>query len=268
MPAACPKVSCVMVTADRPALCQRAILSYRKQTWPNRELVVLDNGKTPMKALLADLPPEQVRYEYVEKTPALVIGALRNLALDLATGDYVAPQWDDDDWSHPDRLTRQMKPLLEGGYEACTLAGTLMHVDDPVYFNHPFIGLLDGGVPPTIVHRRDDTIRFPPLPRTSDTFYKDAWRQRRYVQLPRSEAYLYIRYFHGHNIWEQGHFLRRMRNTPQDALAYLWHRYVRGNLFGHPRFQLSDEARAGFALYLEDSFVFDLFLNRSAASQA
>jgi glycosyltransferase involved in cell wall biosynthesis len=268
MAATYPKVSCVMVTADRHDLCRRAIWSYQQQTWPNRELVVLDNGKIPMDSLLIDVPSREVRYQYIEKTPELVIGALRNHALDLATGDYLAPQWDDDDWSHPDRLTRQMTRLLEGRYDACTLAGTLMHVDDPLYFDHPFIGLLDGGVPPTIVHRRDETIRFPPLPRTSDTFYKEAWRQRRYVQLPRSEAHLYIRYFHGHNIWEQEHFLRRMRNTPLDALAYVWHQYVRGNLFGHPRFQLSAEAQAGFQQYLEDSFRFDLFRNRPARPQA
>lgn len=256
-----------MVTADRPVLVQRAILAYRRQTYPHKELVVLDNGATPMADLLADLPAGEVVYEHVEKRPDTHIGALRNRSLDLATGDFVAPQWDDDDWSHPERIERQMRPLLGGGYDACTLAGTLMHVDDPRYFDHPFVGLLRGGVPPTIVHRRDAEIRYPNLRRTSDTHYVEAWQEHRYVQLPPAQSYLYVRYQHGGNLWEADHFLRRARNTPRDLLLWGWHRHIRQRPFDHPRFRLSPEARAAFAQYLDDSFRFDLFQTRSRAEQ-
>ena len=256
-----------MVTADRPVLAQRAILAYQQQTYPEKELVVLDNGATPIRHLLDAIPAAELRYEHREKTPDAHIGALRNESLDLATGDFIAPQWDDDDWSHPERLARQMQPLLEEGYDACTLAGTLMHVDDPRYFDHPFIGLLKGGVPPTIVHRRDAAIRYPNLRRTSDTHYVEAWQEHRYTQLPADQSYLYVRYQHGGNLWEAEHFLRRARNTPRDLLAHAWHGLVRRRPFDHPRFRLSDDARAAFELYLDDSFRFDLFQSRSRAEQ-
>lgn len=256
-----------MVTADRPVLAQRAIRAYRRQTYPNTELVVLDNGEAPVEHLLADLPTDEVVYEHVRKTPDMHIGALRNRSLDLATGEFVAPQWDDDDWSHPERLDRQMRPLLDEGSDACLLAGTLMHVDDPRYFDRPFIGLLKGGVPPTIVHRRDAAIRYPNLRRTSDTHYVEAWEAHRTVQLPPEQSYLYVRYQHGGNLWEAEHFLRRARNTPRDLLAWGWYRYVRQRPFDHPRFRLSPEAQAAFALYLDDSFRFDLFQSRSRAEQ-
>lgn len=253
-----PKVSCLLVTADRPHLCRRALRSYRRQTYPNKELVVLDNGGQRIEHLLEDLPQDEVRYGHVERTPDLWIGGLRNRALEEATGTFVIPQWDDDDWSHPRRIERQAA-VLQQGYDACTLRGTLMHVDSPAYFDHPFIGVLPDGVPPTIMHRRDAAIRYPNIRRTSDTAYVNRWREGRYAVLPRADAYLYLRYFHGDNLWEKEHFLRRIRNTPKDFLLYGWYRYVRGDLFAHPRFQLTETMEAAFEAFLQDSFAVGLF---------
>ncbi len=147
-----------MVTADRHDLCRRAIRSWAEQTWDNGELVILDNGKTPMQDLLADLPSERIVYRHVENNPETTIGELRNRSLDMVRGDFVVPQWDDDDWSAPDRIERQMAALRRHNADAVTLYATLMHVDDPQWFDHPFYGLLKGGVPPTILHRRDDRL--------------------------------------------------------------------------------------------------------------
>lgn len=253
-----PKVSCLLVTADRPHLCRRALRSYQRQTYPNKELVVLDNGAQRIEHLLADLPDDEVRYRHVDRTPDLWIGGLRNMALEAATGTFVVPQWDDDDWSHPRRIERQVE-VLQRGYDACTLLGTLMHVDSPAYFGHPFIGILPDGVPPTIMHRRDAAIRYPNLRRTSDTSYVNQWREGRYAILPREDSYLYLRYFHGDNLWEKDHFLRRIRNTPKDFLLYGWYRFVRGDVFRHPRFRLTEQMEAAFETYLQDSFAVGLF---------
>ncbi len=255
---ALPRISCLMVTADRPEYARRAIASFAAQTYPNRELVVLDNGITPIEALIADLPADQVVYQHVVREEGTHIGALRNQSLEMARGEWLAPQWDDDDWSHPERLSRQAAVLAQGA-EACALPGTLMHVDSPEFFLHPFIGLLPSGVPPTLLHRRDDTIRYPNLRRTSDTTYLGQWTQRRYSILPRGTEHLYVRYFHGGNLWEETHFVRRMRNTPADLLAYLWHHHVRRDVRGHPRFRLSAEARAAFELYLAQSRLYNFF---------
>lgn len=258
-----PLVSCLLVTADRPKLVQRALHCYRAQTYSNKELVVLDNGlEHQIGDLVAEWDEGDVVYEYVERTPDMWIGGLRNQALDLATGDYVVPQWDDDDWSHPERLTRQAE-VLDEGYDACTLQGTLMHVDSADFFDHPFIGVLPNGVPPTIMHRRDADIRYPNIRRTSDTDYVNDWRNQRYHILPRQDSYLYLRYFHGDNLWEKDHFIRRMRNTPKDLLLYAWHHYVKGDMFGHPRFQLTPAMQEAFEQYLQVSFEYDLFQTRS-----
>ncbi|MDA1027766.1 MAG: glycosyltransferase family 2 protein [Bacteroidetes bacterium] len=254
-----PLISCLMVTADRPELCKRAIISFNAQTYENKELVVLDNGKAPMQSLLENVPSSQLRYEYVQNNEATTIGELRNRSLEMVSGDVVVPQWDDDDWSAPQRLDTQYDALVKNEADAVTLYATLMHVDDPYFFDHPFYGLLKGGVPPTVMHKRDDSVRFPELRRTSDTHYKNVWRSRKYLILPMSDAHLHLRYFHGKNLWERDHFLRRMRNTPLDLVAYGWWKFVRKNILGHPRFRISEDARQAFETYLSDSQACGLF---------
>jgi glycosyltransferase involved in cell wall biosynthesis len=265
MSASSPTVSVLLVTADRPQLIKRALRCYQQQTYDALELVVLDNGEEPVEEIVRsfDLPGE-LQYLRAEPEPDLWIGGLRNRALDAATGTFVVPQWDDDDWSHPERIERQVDTLRQG-YDACTVQGTLMHVDHPDYFHHPFIGILPDGVPPTIMHRRDADIRYPNIRRTSDTDFLNDWREKRYTILPREFSYLYLRYSHGGNLWETDHFLRRMRNTPKDLLLYAWHRYVRGDMFGHPRFQLTETMEEAFQRYLEDSFRYDLFETKSVS---
>lgn len=252
-----------MVTADRPRLCRRAIRCYQRQTYANKELVVLDNGAEPIKPLLERLPEQDVVYLHEEPSPARTIGALRNRALEAATGPFVVPQWDDDDWSHPKRVERQVE-VLQQGYDACTLSGYMVHLGSPDFFEHPFIGRMPTGT--CIMHRRDSDIRYPDLRRTSDTPYIQEWRRRRSVQLPLSESYLYVRHFHGDNLWDEAHILRRMRNTPKDLFLYGWHRWVRGNLFGHPSFRLNDDARRAFATYLEDSRACGLFAEQAVTA--
>ena len=250
-----------MVTANRGHLVRRAVRCYQQQTYPRKELVVVDDGEEDLSGILSVLPEEEVRYIKLERHPDNVLGALRNRALDEARGDYLV-QWDDDDWYHPERIARQVA-VLEQGFDACTLSGSLMHLDDPVFYCHPYVGYLPDGIPGSIMHRRNEHIRYPEMRRAEDTVYLKAWiEQGRYTRLPRTEVYLFIRCFHGANTWEKKHFLTRMRNTPVDTLRFLWYRYLRGNLFLHPRFQLSPEARAAFQQYLRESVELGLLAPR------
>jgi glycosyltransferase involved in cell wall biosynthesis len=261
-----PLTSCLMVTADRPHLMRRSVRCFRRQTYPRRELVVVDDGETDLSSVLAPLATDEVQYVPLDPDTNHVLGTLRNVALDAASGTYLT-QWDDDDWYHAERLERQAA-VLDDGADACALRGTLMHLDTPEYFRHPYIGLLEDGVPGSIMHRRDDTAHYPDLPRAEDTAYLKHWLEQDYRLLPTSQSHLFIRCFHGDNTWEQDHFLTRMRNTPRDAIAYVWHRYVRGNLYRHRRFQLSNAAWDAFETYLEDSTDLGLFDHAPSATPA
>jgi glycosyltransferase involved in cell wall biosynthesis len=255
-----PKVSCLMVTADRGQLCRRAIRCYQRQTYPNKELIVVDDGREDLAPLLADLPSDEVVYLKLAKHPESVLGKLRNVALEAARGDLVA-QWDDDDWYHGERLEKQVA-VLQQGYEACALSAALMHLDTEAFVLRPYIGYLRDGVPGSIAHLRSNAIRYEGLRRGEDTVYLHAWTKRRYAKLPPGDVYLFIRCFHGNNTWEASHFLRRMRNTVPDSAAYVWHRFVRRDLFRHNRFRLDEKARAAFETYLEDSYELNLLKRR------
>ncbi len=98
-----------MVTYDRLALAKRSIRSWAAQSWGQRELVIVTDGTSRFRDALAryaaDLGLDRVRLVHAEG-PDLTLGALRNRSLEEAKGDWVC-QWDDDDFSHPERLATQ-----------------------------------------------------------------------------------------------------------------------------------------------------------------
>lgn len=117
LPRSCqPLVTCIMPTAGRPALALHAIGQFLAQDYPNRELLVLDAGRTPIATVIPADP--RIRYRRVEEPMSL--GALRNLACREARGDLIA-HWDDDDWMAPWRLRYQVEELLAHGADLCGL---------------------------------------------------------------------------------------------------------------------------------------------------
>jgi glycosyltransferase involved in cell wall biosynthesis len=108
-----PLVSCIMPTMDRRVFVPRAIEYFRRQDYPARELVILDDGRDPVTDLVPDDDPAIV---YRRLDHRLVLGAKRNLACEMARGAIIA-HWDDDDWQAPHRLSTQVNRLVEGGHD-------------------------------------------------------------------------------------------------------------------------------------------------------
>ena len=251
------KVSCLIVTADRKHLLKRSLHSFQKQTHQNKEVVIIDNGHDTVEDLLTDFSKDEVTYVRIEPSPDNVLGDLRNISLEQASGDFLIC-WDDDDWFHPDRITVELNTLKEG-YDACCLTGNIFHIDTDEFMEHPYIGLLPDGSPSSIMHRRDDSIRYPSLPREEDTVYLNKWiKQKKYKQLDLSYSYLFIRVFHGTNVSGRKHFLRRLKNTPKSWLQYMWYTKLKGQLFDHPKFDLTEKEQESFRMFVEDSKKFGL----------
>ena len=244
-----------MVTANRARLAARAVACFLAQGWANRELVVVDDGEEDYSPLFKAIPADRIVYHRIEKRPDATLGHLRNLSLDLARGALIA-QWDDDDWYHPERLQVQAA-ALDAGHDVCLLAGTLMHLDSPLWFDHPYVGTLDPGVPGTILHRAKADARYPDERRGEDTVFLDNWPRERLAVI--DAPHLFIRAFHGSNTWEAQHFTRRIRNTPASAIEYAFRRWVLRNPFGHSRFRLGEAERAAFESFLADSRSAGLF---------
>lgn len=108
-----PLVSCIMPTMDRRAFVPRAIEYFRRQDYPAKELVILDDGRDPVTDLV---PGDDPAITYRRLDHRLVLGAKRNLACELAKGTIIA-HWDDDDWQAPHRLSTQVGRMTAGGHD-------------------------------------------------------------------------------------------------------------------------------------------------------
>ncbi len=251
-----PLVSCLMVTANRKHLMRRSIHCFTNQSYADKEMVIVDDGEQDLEEVLQEIPSDRLTYIKLEPSEENTLGTLRNLSLEKASGELLI-QWDDDDWYHPERIKTQVE-VLNQGYDACCLSGALMHLDTDRFMEHPYVGHLPDGVPGSIMHRRSSTIRYPDTRRAEDTVYLDEWREKRYRKLPDKHSYLFLRAYHGDNTWERDHFERRIRNTPKTFLQYLWHAKIKGNLFDHPKFELTDKEEESFQMFMEDSRRFNL----------
>ena len=119
-----PLVSCVMPTADRRPFVPHAIRHFLGQDYPERELIILDDGLDTIQ----DLVPEDARIKYVHLDGRSSVGMKRNLGCQHAEGELIA-HWDDDDWIAPWRLSYQVGELMKSDADICGLAN--------VYFWEP-----------------------------------------------------------------------------------------------------------------------------------
>jgi glycosyltransferase involved in cell wall biosynthesis len=94
------KISCILTTGHRRSFFNQAIRCYDRQTWPNKELVVVDDGEGEV------VVPEGARY--IRVPTGTSIGAKLNLGCEAAKGS-ILQKLDDDDYYRPDFIERMMK---------------------------------------------------------------------------------------------------------------------------------------------------------------
>jgi hypothetical protein len=116
------RVSCIMPTYNRRRFVPLAVRWFLAQDWPDKELIVIDDGTEPS----GDLLPEDSRIRYVRLERRHSLGAKRNLACQAASGSVIV-HWDDDDWSAPTRLTYQASSLLNARAAVCGLTRVYYH---------------------------------------------------------------------------------------------------------------------------------------------
>lgn len=130
-----PLVCCVMVTRDRPQMSARAIECFDRQTYPSRQLLILNTGGKD------DFPgPVSPRVGVVNAEPGATIGALRNQAIALTERLGINPQiiatWDDDDWSHPRRIEEQVANLKSSDAEIVGYSDMLFYREPEAWLYH------------------------------------------------------------------------------------------------------------------------------------
>ena len=202
--AAAPLASCIMPTADRAPFVALALRRFAEQEHAPRELIVIDDGTRPVEALVAGQPG--VRYQRLARQHS--IGAKRNLACEMAQGEFIV-QWDDDDWYGPQRLARQLAPLRSGAADitglrcrwlACLDDGAFWQMS-PALHRHMFTLDVHGG---TLAWRRrlwSEGLRYPDTSLAEDAALLRAAVQRgaRLQVLEDAGDFVYMR--HGANAW-------------------------------------------------------------------
>ena len=103
-----PLVSVICPTYNRPQYLPTAIRCFFQQTYPNKEMIIVDDGMS-----VCSIPADE-RVRYIHVNDRMTTGAKRNLGARRVNGDVIA-NWDDDDWSHPHRLEDQVQRLLKTG---------------------------------------------------------------------------------------------------------------------------------------------------------
>ncbi len=199
-PEALPNISCLMVTNDRSSQAQRAVGCFRRQEYPHKELVIIDEGQSDdFEQWIAELNDPHINYLHLRgnKRP---LGELRNLAISRISGDYVAI-WDDDDLYHPRRLLFQMAALQSAQADACCLRRLFLWWPNSSRLAISNERAWEG----TLLARRQELPEYPALPRGSDVpVMEQLIQHRRVVEVDYPQLYLYI--YHGANIWGSSHW--------------------------------------------------------------
>jgi len=111
-----PLVSAIMLTYNRPFFVERSVELFLNQTWPNKELIILDDGPGLGGADISW--PDNVRHIRCDRAWITKKRAQGYLA---AKGELVCC-WDDDDYFGPRRLQVQAEALIDGKVDACGFA--------------------------------------------------------------------------------------------------------------------------------------------------
>jgi len=149
-----PLISCLCPTYNRRRFIPLLVETFLSQTYPNLELIILDDGID----LIGDRLPPDPRIRYVALDEKLPLGAKWNVCASLAKGE-VLQFWSDDDWRHP-RLVELLYQHLVASDEKAMLTALreLSYVD--LYNGNRWI------------FRGDDSIADGPA-----MFYKELWRK-------------------------------------------------------------------------------------------
>jgi glycosyltransferase involved in cell wall biosynthesis len=229
-PQTLPKISCLMVTAGgRLNSLKHSYQCYLDQTYPNRELVIVNDGPDEYQAEIARLVGDQAKTVFLR--PSYSLGALRNISIALSAGDLWI-QWDDDDFNSPERISVQYAFLRKYPQAKACFLGDQLHY----YVNERQIyweswAYSSGGhkpyrlIPGTILSYRGD-YRYP----SSGEFCKlaeDSVLAERMLDTPENVeiltgcGHLNVYSYNGRNVWDYEHHMA-ITKLRSYYTAYLW----------------------------------------------
>lgn len=197
--------------AERHSYLRRSIADYCRQTYPNRELVlVLDRANAETRARIASELSTFARSDIriVEPKGELSLGALRNVSVDAARGSILC-QWDDDDFHHPLRIERQLGALIDTGSHAVCLEESMhFFIRERQLYCLNWRATEAKSLPGTLLCQREAPFRYPEsgeFSRLGEDFAVALRLQECGFHALAGEPHLYVYVNHGANSWGDAH---------------------------------------------------------------
>lgn len=104
---------------------QRCIDCFHSQTYPRKELIIVNNARNEHEAVKLDLPHHDDII--IANTPyESTAGMARNIGITAASGQILA-QFDADYWHAPSRLSAQIATMASEQANICVLTSTMQY---------------------------------------------------------------------------------------------------------------------------------------------
>jgi Glycosyltransferases involved in cell wall biogenesis len=203
-----PLISCLMITKNRLRHVKRAVSCFLNQSYPNRELIVIEDGNDGTMEYCNSFKDSRIKVFHLrpEETKGLTLGDLRNLSIQKANGKYVIC-WDDDDFYHSSRIACMYKKLVQTNSQATFLSRWMMFWPERGYYAISFPRQM--GWEGSMLLEKDKAIKYNSMSRGEDTVFcedlKNAGVKIHVISEP-SFHILYLYIIHGSNTWGLAHF--------------------------------------------------------------
>jgi glycosyltransferase involved in cell wall biosynthesis len=129
-----PKITVIMPVFNAEDVIRTSIHSVLSQTWDNIEILVVDDCSTDSTVSIAQKYSESdSRVKVIQASSNGGPYVARNLALQVATGEFVTCQ-DADDWSHPSKLELQAIHLIENATVVGNMSQQARVTNDLIFY--------------------------------------------------------------------------------------------------------------------------------------
>jgi len=209
-----PLVSCMMLTYNRFGPLKKAIDCFLNQSYPNRELVIINSGNDDYyEKVTAYLKSDRIYPQFMKSKTIYKhvcaekksLGELRNLGIDYSSGQYIIV-FDDDDYHHPDRIAVQMRLCLKSKRIHATLLRNFVAVKKRWFGDARYRCTIIKGLEGTLLFKKGD-VRYPDMGQGEDTTFVDALKYAGYNMAIIDEPYEAYEYnFYGNNTVSKEHF--------------------------------------------------------------
>jgi len=161
-------VSCIMATRDRRAFIPEALRCFSRQTYPESELIIIDDGRDAVADLCEGVP----RVRYIRLHRPATTGTKLNIGIERARGE-ILQKLDDDDFYHPDFLKLAVARLPSRTSERTLVAWDcfLILTAGQSQLRHSGHGWDAGG---------------------TFSFYRKLWEQKPFRDVAKSEDYWFV----------------------------------------------------------------------------